>query len=359
MPVRRIHVCLVTFTATAVVTAIAAMALASPALSFTGGGRQPSEAPLIAVGQHYTGQLTNRQDDANFGGDYQVAIWRLPPLSTRDVIYIDWHSVPSTDSPGYFPVCMTFAQGIDDFTWGTRFDGTVGFGCEASRGPVYTLAGSGTARTEIVAQEASESSYIEFFTEATETAPAEFESFPYDFSLEPPLHYLGVAIREQRRVAANGVIAATATRADGTPAPDGLSFNLAVTWDGGGSASYTGVSSGGVVSFRLALPETAYDKRAIFVVTHPADGTYIGASSRLGINVKKPIPPPPTPCSRARRRVASLAREVGRLQRRARHATGPARRALRPRVSRARARLRAARRHARAVCGDRRIGVDD
>lgn len=94
------------------------------ASAFEGGGRKTSEAPLITVGQHYTGQLTNHKDDANFGGEYQVAIWRLPPLSTRDVIYINWHSVPSTFSPGSFPVCMTFAQGIDDYTWGTRFGET-------------------------------------------------------------------------------------------------------------------------------------------------------------------------------------------------------------------------------------------
>ncbi|HWT90539.1 MAG TPA: hypothetical protein VN179_05435, partial [Solirubrobacterales bacterium] len=258
--------------------ALIALAIVPSASALEGGGRKPSEAPLIAVGEHYTGQLTNRKDDANYGGDRQVAIWRLPPLSARDVIYVNWHSVPATNSPGYFPVCMTFAQGIDDYNWGSRFDAATGFECEESAGPVYTLSGSGTARTAItVPENNADSSYLEFYTSADETQPSRFESFPYDFSIEPPLHYLGVAIREVKRVRANGLIRATATLANGLPAPDGLSFELAVTWDGGGSASYTGVSSGGVVSFQLALPETAYGERAIFVARHPADGSYIAA----------------------------------------------------------------------------------
>jgi hypothetical protein len=329
----------------------AALGIAVPASAFEGGGRKPSEAPLITVGQHYTGQLTNRKDDANFGGYNQVAIWRLPPLSTRDVIYVDWHSVPSTRSPGYFPVCMVFAQGIDDYNWGSRFDEMTGYDCEGGGGPVYTLSGSGTARTAITVQETNaNSSYLEFYTYANEVEPSRFESFPYDFSLEPPLHYLGVAIREVKKVSATGVIRATATLANGLPAPDGLPFNLAVTWDGGGSASYTGVSSAGVVGFQLALPETAYDERATFVVTHPADGTYMEASSRLRVNVKKPKAAAPSPCFLAERRELSLKRQYKRLKRQVGRTRGATRRVLRRRAARVKRKLHAAHRHANSIC---------
>jgi len=328
--------------------ALIALAIVPSASALEGGGRKPSEAPLIAVGEHYTGQLTNRKDDANYGGDRQVAIWRLPPLSARDVIYVNWHSVPATNSPGYFPVCMTFAQGIDDYNWGSRFDAATGFECEESAGPVYTLSGSGTARTAItVPENNADSSYLEFYTSADETQPSRFESFPYDFSIEPPLHYLGVAIREVKRVRANGLIRATATLANGLPAPDGLSFELAVTWDGGGSASYTGVSSGGVVSFQLALPETAYGERAIFVARHPADGSYIAASSRLAINVRKPGL---TPCTRAQRVERSLRRQHKRLKRQANHAQGTTRRALRRRAASVKRKLRTAHLKTEALC---------
>jgi hypothetical protein len=333
--------------------AIAAMAFlvgVPSSMAFEGGGRKPSEAPLITVGQHYTGQLTNRKDDANFGGHKQVAIWRLPPLSARDVIYVNWHSVPSTTSPGYFPVCLTFAQGVDDFTWGSRFENAVGFECEEGQGPVYTLSGSGTARTAITVPETNtSSSYLQFYTQASETNPAEFESFPYDFSVEPPLHYLGVAIREKKKVHANGVIQATALQANGLPAPDGLPFGLTVTWGRGESATYSSVSSGGIVSFQLALPETAFDERGIFVVSHPADGSYIAATSRLGINIKEAAP---TPCSRAARIERSLRGQYKRLVRRVNRADGRFRRAaLRRRAIKVKRRLRTAHGQTVKLCG--------
>jgi hypothetical protein len=319
-------------------------------MAFEGGGRKPSEAPLIVAGQHYTGQLTNRKDDANFGGYQQVAIWRLPPLSARDVVYVNWHSVPSTTSSGYFPVCLTFAQGIDDFTWGGRFD-TVNSTSECDdNGPAYRLSGSGTARTAITVQETSaSSSYLEFFTEATETSPSEFESFPYDFSIEPPLHYLGLAIRPKERVHANGVIQATALQANGLPAPDGLPFGLTVTWNGRESATYSSVSSGGGVSFQLALPETAYDERGTFVVSHPADGSYVAATSKLGINIKEAAP---TPCSRATQIERSLRRQYKRLAHRANRAHERFRRAaLRRRAAKAKRLLRAAHSRTGQLCG--------
>jgi hypothetical protein len=326
--------------------------LASPAPAFEGGGRKPSEAPLIAVGQHYAGQLTNHKDDANFGGVDQVAIWRLPPLSTRDVIYVDWHSLPLARNASYFPVCMTFGQGIDDFNWGTRFDEATGFECESGHGPVYTLSGSGTARTAITVPDTNaNSSYLEFYTSADRTQPSQYETFPYDFTLEAPLHYLGVAIRNTKKVNANGLIEATATLASGLPAPDGLPFSLSVTWNGGGSASYTGVTRGGVVAFQLALPETAYNERGTFYVGHPADGSYVEAVSRVGLNIKEPKPLPPSPCQLAERHELALARQFKRLKRHASHARGRARAHLHRRAAQAKRRLHAAHLETKAACG--------
>jgi hypothetical protein len=332
------------------VCAIVGFGASAPAAAFEGGGRMPSQAPLVAAGQHYTGQLTNRADDANFGGETQVALWRLPPLMARDVIYVDWHSLPSTTNAGYFPVCLTFAQGIDDYNWGSRFDAAVGFECEGT-GPIYTLSGSGTARTAITVPETNaNSSYLEFYTWARQTNPAKFETFPYDFTVQPPLHYLGVALKTVKRVSANGVIGATATLASGQPAPDGLTFNLAVTWPGGGSASYTATSAAGGVSFQLALPETAYGERATFVVSHAADGTYVDASHRLRANVARPKPPGPTPCDLAKRRKASLARQLTRLNRRVHQAHGAQRRELRRRAHRVARKTKAAKRQVAATC---------
>jgi hypothetical protein len=336
--------------AVVVAISIAGLGIVPPASAFEGGGRKPSEAPLVAVNQHYTGQLNNHKDDANFGGYEEVALWRLPPLTTHDVITVNWHATPFTHRTG-FPICMVFAQGIDDYSWGAVFDQVNSY-CQES-GPFYSLSGSGTAQTSITVQETNvNSSYLEFVSDATETNPSYFETYPYDFTVAPPLHYLGVALRQVKRVSAGGILSATATLANGLPAPDGLSFTLAVTWPGDGTASSTGISSGGTVPFQLALPETAYGKTATFVVSHPADGTYQATSSpKLEALVAKPKAPPPSPCLLAERHVLSLKRQHKRLAHHARRARGAYRAALFRRASRVKHKLAAARLQAESACG--------
>ncbi len=330
----------------ATVTAISlAMVLAAPASAFEGGGRKPSEAPLIAVGQHYTGQLNNHEDDANYGGYREVALWRLPPVTTHDVVTIDWHGVPFTDYPGSFPVGMILAQGIDDFNWGSVFG-------SADEGSQYHLSGSGSARTEIVAQATDSASYLEFYAYAGETNPSEYETYPYDFTVEPILHYLAVAITAAKSVSANGILSATANLTNGLPVPDGVAFVLSVAWRERGIASYTGVSSGGIVNFQLALPETAWGKNSRFIVSHPADGIYQAAnSSSLHLRVTTPTPIPPSPCVLATRRARSLARQLTRLRRHARGAHGIARRRLHRRAHRTKRELYRARLKAGSLCG--------
>jgi hypothetical protein len=242
---------------------------------------------------------------------------------------------------------MMFAQGIDDFNWGSVFEKALGnYRCNQ-------LSGSGSARTEIVAQETnSTSSYLEFSSYANYTEPSSYETFPYDFTVEPILHYLSVAMRPVKRVSASGVVYATANLANGLPAPDGLTFNLTATWQEGGIATFTGTSSGGVVGFQLALPETVFGKNADFTVSHSADGTYQGVSApKLRIKVAKPKPPGPTPCSLAEKRQLALARQLKRLKRRAAHAHGATRASLHRRVRQTRNKLRKARHSTASLCG--------
>jgi hypothetical protein len=324
------------------------------ASAFEGGGRKPSEAPLITIGQHYTGQLNNHKSDANYNGNQEVAFWRLPPVMTRDVFTVNWHVVPFVHSSG-FPICMVFAQGADDYNWGSAFSQATPWweGCDAD-GPAYSVSGSGTAQTTITANLTDPgSSYLEFFASADEEATSSLEPFPYDFTVGPILHYLSVSAKPVKRVSANGVFKATSYLTTGLPAPDGLPFNLAVMWADGGVASYSGVSSGGVVSFQLALPATAYGKDAEFVVSHAADGTYQAATApKLDVEVAKPKPPAPTPCFLAERRARSLARRLKRLKLRARGTQGATRRALHRKANRLKNELRSARHHAESLCGD-------
>jgi hypothetical protein len=337
--------------AAAATVSIAVLGIAPSASAFEGGGRKPSEAPLITAGVHYTGQLNNHKADANFGGYEEVAIWRLPPLTTHDVITVNWHGTPFTHDSG-FPICMNFAQGIDDYNWGSTYDLINSYGCYPE-GPVYGLSGSGTAQTTITVQETNaNSSYLEFASDANAENPANFETFPYDFSVSPPLHYLGVAIRQVKRVSASGILYATANLANGLPAPDGLPFGLAVTWPGGGTASATGISAGGTIGFQLALPETAFGKEVTFVASHPADGTYQAVSSpKLQVKVAKPKALPPSPCLLAERHALSLKRQYKRLANHARRAHGAARRTLRRRANRVKRKLHTARLQAQSACG--------
>jgi hypothetical protein len=338
--------------ATAFVVLLCTLTAGGSALAFEGGGRKPSEAPSITIGQHYAGALNNHRNDSNFDGG-EIALWHLPPVTTRDVIAVDWEEAhySSQSRASEFPICLVLVQGINDFNWGERFEKSVdsGFNYEQCIQP----SASGTAHTQFIVQEAnSTSTYLEFHSFANESDPSKYETFPYSFTVEPVLHYLSVALRPVKQVSPTGIVQATANLASGLAAPDGLPFTLTVTWPKGGVASYAGVSAGGVVNFQLALPETAFGRQASFVVSHPADGTYQAISTeKLLAKVAKPQPAGPTPCSLAEARVVSLRRALRRLTRRARYAKGRSRRALRHRARRERRKLDGALHQVGRLCG--------
>lgn len=328
------------------------LATPTPASAFEGGGRNPSEAPTIAWGQHFGGQLNNHREDANYNGDEEVAFWRLPSVSTHDQIVVNWHGLPFTHSPGSFPVCMMLAQGINDFNWGTIFN----YGsCESPRG--YELSGSGTAATQITIQnsDSSGNTYLEFWSNASRSSSSgEQETFPYDFSVEPPRHYLNLTISPFTEVAANGVVHASVTGADGLPGPDGLTYGLTVRWKEGGIATYSATSVGGQISFQLALPESAFRKTAGFIVGRGADSSYQAVESPVThAKVSEPPVPPPPPisaCMRARSRVRALSRQHHRLATNWHRAHGLRRAKLRRRARHVDAELRSARTAAAAAC---------
>jgi hypothetical protein len=331
---------------------IAVLMTASSASAFEGGGRKPSEAPLITVGQHYTGQLNNHENDANYNGDRDVALYRLPPVTSRDQVTVNWHELPYTHSNGSFPICLTLAQGVDDFSWGSVFGNALEHECSES-GPVYGVSGSGSAQSAITVQNTDASAtYLEFFSNADEEESSDLETFPYDFSVEPPRHYLGLAFQPKSKVHANGVVTASVTTATGGPAPDGLPFSLSVTWDNTNVANYTAASLGGQVSFVLALPESAFHQRAIFVVSHGAD-EYQPISARAPIQVMPSVQSAQeVACAKATQRAHVLARQRHRLQTQSRRARGPLRRRLRHRARHVAAELHTELSTAASACAD-------
>jgi hypothetical protein len=283
---------------------VVAMAMAlgvGSASAFTGGGRAPSEAPLLAWGAHYEGTLGNKEggpDGANYLNreccgmeSSQVAIWHLGSLGVHDQVVVNWHELPFAGS-SHFPVRMIFVENVSDFDWGDTFGDTE---------DAYEVSGSGTARTEITVKNSSANDYLEFYSSALQNNSQEFETYPYDFSVEAPRHYLSISLASVNQVAANGTLHATATLATGAPVPDGYPVTLTGTWSGGGVFTTAATTVAGQVTFQLAMPESSLGRDVEFVASSAATAEYQGVtSSKVYAEVTKPpAPPAPAPVKAA------------------------------------------------------------
>jgi hypothetical protein len=307
------------------------------ASAFTGSaGKKPSEAPLVEWGSHYEATVGNNEGEANYlytsccTESSQVGIWHLGPLSVHDQVVVNWHELPFAHENG-FPVRMVLVENVEDFNWGSTFNAQV------NNETYHSVSGSGTARTEITVQNSSSNDYLEFFSEADRTSSQEFETYPYDFSVEAPRHYLGLSLGSVSKVAANGYIHATATLATGAPVPDGSGFTLTGTWSGGGVFTVGATSVAGQITFPLAVPETAFGKDVEFVATSAATSEYqAAASSKIYAEVTKPPAPPAPPappkpvnlCKPATNKAHAWARIYKRRMKNAERARGRARRRL-------------------------------
>lgn len=298
--------------AVVVVLLVSLVATSSAQANFQGGGKKPSEAATIEWGQHYVGELDNHSENANFlKYGYEVAFWRVPAVSTRDQLIVNWQSVPTKS--GYFPVYMYFVQGVNDSNWGELFE---------RREKAFELSGSGTAASSVTVQDtdAGGSSYLEFVSRAgTSVGEGVQETYQYNFTVEQPRHYLSMTLAPFTEVPANGIVNASVTKSDGSPAPDGLRFGLTVRWTDGGTATYTSASAGGNVAFQLALPESVYKKSASFIGGRGADGEYQAVETpvtRAKVSEPPPPPAPPVvkkPLHKACKKAKSRVRVIGRL----------------------------------------------
>jgi hypothetical protein len=334
------------------VLSIVALATAGSASAFEGGGRSPSVAPLINWGQHYSGELNNRKEDAN-DGYHEIALYRLPPVSSHDQVVVNWHELPYAS--GGFPVCMTLAQGINDFNWGTVF-GELEYD-ECGGAPVYGVSGSGTAQTSITVQNTdSTGTFLEFFSYAEETNSSRYKTYPYDFTVEAPRHALTLNFPGVQTVAANGTLAASVTGATGLPGPDGLVYTLTANWGNSGVWIGTAASVGGQIVFPLALPESAVNERVRFIVSRAPDSAYQAVESPpMKAKVTAPVAPAPPPvskaCTKAKSRAHVLARQFHRLTANSHRARGWLRRKLNRRASEVGHELHTARAKAARACG--------
>lgn len=335
------------------VAGLAALASA-PVAPAADAGRKPSAAPTISTGQHYSGQLDNNEAHANFETSESIDLWRLPALISHDVVTVDWHVVP--DSEGRFPVCMLLAENVDDFSWGSNFNEIAEYESCTDSGPVYRVAGSGTARTTITVQQASaNSTYLEFFS-STYRNSAPYSTYPYDFTVGSIQHYISLTFPPVPLITTTTPLTATATLTTGAPVPNGTLFNLTASWETPVNKAthrriYTAPSSNGQIVFPLNLPTGAGNKTVSFTVSRPADSRYQAVSSGgVEIPVAKVAPAPADNCAKAKRKARVIARKRKRLARRAHRSRGAKRRRLNRRARRLGRKLRIARKRAGRAC---------
>lgn len=309
------------------------------ASAFTGGGRAPSEAPMLAWGQHYEATLGNSKGEANYLYTSccvyasQVAFWRLGSLSVHDQVVVNWHELPFAHSSS-FPVRVLLLENVEDFNWGSVFHSAV------DRDSDRAVSGSGTARTEFTVQNSSANDFLAFYSESEKTNSQEFETYLYDFGVEAPRHYLSLSLASVNQVASNGTLHATATLATGAPVPDGYPVTLTGSWSGGGVFTTTATTVAGQVTFQLSMPESSFGRSVEFVASGAATAEYQAVtSSKVYAEIAKPpTPPAPAPapkpkkapnlCLKATNKAHSLARQYKRQLKNAERLHGRHRRLL-------------------------------
>ncbi len=226
---------------------VSLLATSSAQATFQGGGKKPSEAATIEWGRHYVAELDNHKENANYlnAGGYEVSFWRVPAVSTRDQLVVNWQSVPTKS--GSFPVYMYFVQGVNDSNGGELFE---------RRESAFELSGSGTAASQDT--ETGGNSYLEFVSRAsTGVGEGTQETFQYNFTVEQPRHYLSMA--GSRRLIPGGRNPRHARQGDGTAALPGT-LRVSLRSDRS-SETGAGPRSSAGSSDRMRLKMRAYGNR--------------------------------------------------------------------------------------------------
>jgi hypothetical protein len=289
------------------------------------GGANIASAPTVVFGQHEFGNT----DHGSFGGCPDPAEYWLLSLGAGDQATIDWE----TTSEEYAEELNVYPAGTTDFSINNADTlAEFGLGSNDHAESVFHVGATGV--------------YPIVFYGRCDGAGG-----PYDFTATVQ-HALLVTLKHYAHIKTTTVVTAVANLASGGPPPDGLAFTLTVSW-GRESAAYTAASSGGNLSFPLALPETAKGKTATLEITRAADSQFQEAKSeKLEVKVgSASVTPEPSACEMATAHAHSLARRYKRLKEHSFLAHGPTRRRLRRRARQVLHALKFARSEAASACG--------
>jgi hypothetical protein len=242
----------------------ALLLLTSPAGAQAAGGKSIASAPVAAYGQQELGNTADDQflkESCNFGSDAWRSYWSLNVLA-GDLLKIDWQGMPGTE-------LRLMPIGTTDFTL---------FQTE----PAVSESLSSNNQSE--AQYTAPQSGIMplYFRVCDPDTPG-----PYSF-VATDQHALATALVPMTYAYPNSVVDGSAHLADGSPAPDGLAFNLVAKWHLGDQllrATSTATTAGGGLAFQLALPEETFGKVVRLAISRAADPSY-QATRSTPVNVK-------------------------------------------------------------------------
>lgn len=243
------------------ITGLLVLGLADPVLA--DGGRTPSEAPTITLGQTYFGNAYRPRDSVHQAGD----VWRLPPLLARDIVTLAGATDPGQGNMGIGP-CLT--ADADDYSYQQSL-------CNNGEpmGETYYLDTRG-ARIVLTATRATNNALLSMGLENGCRACS--SGAPYHFVVESIQHAVGLGLPALSAVGRKGAVRGSASLSNGAPVPDGFDVALIIRK---GDRKWVRVAraSGGQITFRLALPKSARGKVRLSL-SRGADIQYLAASTK-------------------------------------------------------------------------------
>jgi hypothetical protein len=254
--------------ATATVGGVATAALIWAVLAFlpssaaAEGGTSIASAPTVTYGQQQFGNTATGAREESCENKY-FSFWGLPVLAGDEAI-VDWESVAHYTQLYLMPV------GTTDFT----FHQTI------------AVAEQGLSTNN--------KNQLRYRAPVTGTMPlvffyCEFESPPGPYTFIASIrHAVFATLTPITNVYKRSTITGTASLADGTPAPDGMVFNLVAKWHSGREllrAATSATTAGGSLAFQLVLPPETAGKAVRLAITRGEDGAY-QATRSTPVNVK-------------------------------------------------------------------------
>ena len=228
-------------------TAASLLAAWAPAIASAAGGKSIATAPLVTYGQQEFGNTAEDQylEESCGFADAWRSYWSLP-VTAGDLVTINWEGSKGTE-------LKLAPLGTTDFTL---------FSVDPALS--QELSSNGKAQAQYtVPQSGTMPLYFRVCSGAAQPGP-------YNF-IATAQHGLAVSLTPPpSTIQTNSVLTGTARLASGAAVPDGLVFTLSAVGQFG-TATYTAASSGGALSFPLALPATAAGQSVAMTISRPAD----------------------------------------------------------------------------------------